>query len=404
MTHPGPADVPDLAGPGFDRNPSPGYNWLRRNAPAARVPLGGDTFAWLITRYEDAIPALSDPRLVKSPAQGNAAWRASGMGLPMDHRPSLANHITNTDGEQQLRLRKMVVGSFSPKRMERLRDRAQQITDELLAHVAPNGRAEIVHDLAYPLAITMICDLLGIPEDRRGPIEGWVAVIDSSDQDDTGGDLAAVTDALDEFLADIVAAKRESPGEDLISDLIAQQRTGSISDDEITSMAFLLLVGGHETTVAMIVNATLSLLTHPEHAAAIRSDPASVSGVIEESLRIDSPIRNATWRFPTEPVTIAGQDMEPGDPILVSVLAANRDPNAFPDPDEFLPGRDRRHIAFGSGPHTCIGAAMARMEGRVALTTLFRTFPDLALAADPDELLWWPSPIMRSLFALPVTL
>jgi cytochrome P450 len=120
-------------------------------------------------------------------------------------------------------------------------------------------------------------------------------------------------------------------------------------------------------------------------------------------LRIDSPIRNATWRFPTEEVTIAGQLMRPGDPILVSLLAANRDPSAFADPDQFRPGRDRRHIAFGSGPHTCIGAALARLEGQVALTTLFRTFPELALAAEPDELDWWPSPIMRSLFALPVT-
>jgi cytochrome P450 len=168
-------------------------------------------------------------------------------------------------------------------------------------------------------------------------------------------------------------------------------------------MAFLLLVGGHETTVAMIVNATLALLTHPEQAEAIRSDAAAVSGVIEESLRIDSPIRNATWRFPVEVVTIAGQRMEPGDPILVSLLAANRDPDAFPDPDAFQPGRPRRHIAFGSGPHTCIGAALARLEGHIALTTLFRTFPDLHLGANPSELNWWPSPIMRSLYALPVT-
>jgi cytochrome P450 len=120
-------------------------------------------------------------------------------------------------------------------------------------------------------------------------------------------------------------------------------------------------------------------------------------------LRVDSPIRNATWRFPTEPVTIAGQDMEPGDPILVSLLAANRDPAAFEEPDAFQPGRERRHVAFGSGPHTCIGAAMARMEGQVALTTLFRRLPDLQLAAEPAELDWWPSPIMRSLYALPVT-
>lgn len=398
------SDMPALDGPDFDRNPSPGYAWLRRNAPAARIPLAGDTFAWLITRYEDAIPALSDPRLAKSPAKGNDAWRAANVGLPLDHRPSLANHVVNADDEQHARLRKLVAGSFSATRMRRLRDRIQQVTIGLLDRVEPAGHAEIVHDLAYPLAINTICDLLGIPEAQRAPIEPWVAVIDSSDEHATKQDLAVVTDEIDRFLADIVAAKRRAPGTDLISDLIAHQRTGSISDDEITSMAFLLLIGGHESTVGLIVNATLSLLTHPEDADKIRSDDNAVAAVIEESLRIDSPIRNATWRFPTEPATIAGQRMSPGDPILISLLAANRDPAAFPDPDAFSPGRHRRHVAFGLGPHTCIGAALARLEGQIALTTLFRRFPALRLAAEPDQLDWWPSKIMRSLYALPVTL
>lgn len=288
--------------------------------------------------------------------------------------------------------------------MHRLQDRTHQITEGLLDRVAGTGHAEIVHDLAYPLAITTICDLLGIPETRREPIQPWVAMIDSSDPHATKDDLAAVTDEIDDFLAEIVSVKREEPGVDVISDLIGHQQAGSIRDDEITSMAFLLLIGGHETTVGLIVNATLSLLTHPELADMIRSDDTAVTAVIEESLRIDAPIRNATWRFPTEQVTIAGQQMQPGDPILISLLAANRDPAAFPNPDSFSPGRNGRHVAFGMGPHTCIGAALARMEGRIALNALFRRFPKLRLAADPNELDWWPSNIMRSLYALPVTL
>jgi cytochrome P450 len=402
MTQSESADMPALTGPDFDRNPSPGYTWLRHHAPAARIPLRGGAFAWLITRYEDAIPALSDPRLAKSPSQANDAWRAANMGLPLDHRPSLANHVVNADGEQHTRLRKLVAGYFTTTRMHRLRDRTQQVTDDLLDRVKHAGHAEIVHDLAYPLAITTICDLLGIPEARRAPIQPWVAVIDSSDPHQTCGDLATVTDEVDRFLAEIVTAKRREPGVDLISDLIAHQHAGSIGDDEITSMAFLLLIGGHESTVALIVNATLALLTHPEQAETIRSDDNAVAAVIEESLRIDSPIRNATWRFPIEPLTVAGQQMQPGDPILISLLAANRDPAAFSDPDTFSPGRRRRHVAFGSGPHTCIGAALARLEGQIALTTLFRRFPDLRLAAEPEDLDWWPSKIMRSLYALPV--
>lgn len=404
MTQSEPVDMPALTGPDFDRNPSPGYAWLRHHAPAARISIGTDAFAWLITRYEDAIPALSDPRLAKSPDKANEAWRAANKGLPLDHRPSLASHAVNADGEQHTRLRKLVTGYFTASRMRRLRDRTQQVTDDLLDRVMTAGHAEIVHDLAYPLAITIICDLLGIPEAQRAPIESWVAVIDSNDQHQTCGDLATVTNDIDRFFAEIVTAKRREPGVDLISNLIAQQDAGSITDDEITSMAFLLLIGGHESTVGLIVNTTLSLLTHPEQADKIRSDDNAVTAVIEESLRFDSPNRNATWRFPTESVTIAGQEMQPGDPILISLLAANRDPSAFADPDTFSPGRRGRHVAFGSGPHTCIGAALARMEGQIALTTLFRRFPGLRLAARADELDWWPSKIMRSLYALPVAL
>jgi cytochrome P450 len=404
MTQSESADMPALTGPDFDRNPSPGYTWLRHHAPVARIPVGADSFAWLITRYGDAIPALSDPRLAKSPSKANDAWRAANKGLPLDHRPSLANHVVNADGEQHARLRKLVAGSFTASRMRRLHDRTQQVTDELLNRFTTTGHAEIVHDLAYPLAITIICDLLGIPEARRAPIQPWVTVIDSNDKHQTNSDLATVTDEIDQFLAEIVTAKRREPGVDLISELIAQQHTGSITNDEITSMAFLLLIGGHESTVALVVNATLSLLTNPEQADKIRADDDAVTAVVEESLRIDSPIRNATWRFPTEPVTIAGQQMQPGDPILISLLAANRDPAAFPDPDTFSPGRRGRHVAFGSGPHTCIGAALARLEGQIALTTLFRRFPGLRLAAEPDNLDWWPSKIMRSLYTLPVTL
>jgi cytochrome P450 len=396
------SEVPALSGADFDRNPSPAYAYLREHSPVQRLPLPGGGFCWLITRYEDAVPALSDPRLAKSPAKGNVAWRRSGMGLPLDHRPSLASHMTNADGDDHARLRRLVTGSFAPRRMEKLRHRAQDITDELLDQIEPVGRADLVRDLAFPLPIAIICDLLGIPESERDPIQQWVAVLDSSDQDSSDDDLLGVTDAVDSFLADIVDHKRRHAGDDLISDLLDQQRGGLINDDELTSMVFLLLVGGHETTVALIGNATLALLLHPEHAEAVRSDVSAVPPIIEESLRADGPFRNATWRFPVEPVTIAGQQIQAGDPILVSLLAANRDPAEFENPDSFIPGRRTRHIAFGTGPHTCIGAALARLEGRIAISTLFRRLPGLALAMPADRLPWWPSPIMRGLHTLPV--
>lgn len=403
MTHGPSADVPELSGPDFDRNPSPAYQYLREHCPAYRIPLPGDAFAWLITRYDDAVAALSDPRLSKDPNKASAAWRRSGMGLPLDHRPSLASHMVNTDPPQHGRLRRLVANAFTPKRMESLRTRTQEVTDQLLDRIAPAGHADMVESLAYPLPIAIICDLLGIPEHDRDSIQQWVAVLDSSDQHTSYGDLLAVTDAMDSFLAEQVAAKRQHPTDDLLSELVTRQREGAISQDEVTSMAFLLLIGGHETTTALISNALLAVLVHTELAERARVDLTVVPGIIEESLRLDSPIRNATWHFPTEPITIAGQAMQPGDPILISLLAANRDPAAFDDADAFSIGRAGRHIAFGHGPHACIGAALARMEGQIAIGTVLRSFPQLRLAVAASELDWWPSPIMRSLYALPVT-
>src|SRR5690606_30295700 len=168
---------------------------------------------------------------------------------------------------------------------------------------------------------------------------------------------------------------------------------------------FLLLIAGHETTVALIGNGLLALLRHPEQMAALRSDMSRLPDYLDEMLRYDGPVRNATWRFPTEPVVIGGQEMLPGEPILISLLAANRDPAAFPAPDVFRPVRTGEpHLAFGRGPHYCIGAALAKIEAEAAIGSVLRRFPDLSLAVDPAELTWWPSAIMRGLFSLPVRL
>lgn len=284
-----------------------------------------------------------------------------------------------------------------------LRGQIQSVTDRLLDQVEPRGSADLIVDLAYPLPITIICDLLGIPAADRGPIQKWGAVIDASGPEDSLPDVRRVTDDMEAFLIDqVAAAEHRDPGSDLLADLVARQQEGALSRDEVTSMAFLLLVGGHETTTALIGSAILALLLDPALAGRARTDMDTVSGIIEESLRRDAPFRNATWRFPTEPVTIAGQAMQPGDPILVSLLAANRDPAVFDEPDSIRPGRPGRHVGFGYGPHVCLGAALARLEGAIAVSSVLRRFPSLRLAVPAEELRWWPSPISRGLYALPV--
>ncbi|MCM6772715.1 cytochrome P450 [Nocardia sp. CDC159] len=404
MTNAAPGGPPDIAGPHFDRNPSPAYAWLREHSPAHRMPLPGGAFAWLITRHEDAVPALTDPRLSKCPAHGNPVWRASGMGLPLDHRPSLGQHMVNLDEPDHTRLRRLAQGAFSSRRIDALRPRIQAVTDELLDELADRETADLIGDFAYPLPITIICEILGIATEHRDRIQRWVAVLDAS-ADDAGGDVLAVTDAMDAFVGEQVDAAGARPADsDLLAELVVRERAGELSRDEVTSMAFLLLVGGHETTTALIGCAALELLRDVRLAAAVRDDPTMVAKLVEESLRRDTPVRNATWRFPTEPVVIAGQPMRPGDPILVSLLAANRDPAAFDDPDAIRPGRPTRHLAFGIGRHSCLGAGLARTEAAIAIGTLARRFPDMRLRVADDTLRWWESPIMRGLYELPVTL
>jgi cytochrome P450 len=397
-----PETPPPLFGPAFDADPYPAYDWLRRNAPIVRVPLPGCE-AWLVTRYEDAVATLTHPTLSKDPAAGSPEWRAASLGLPMDHRPTLARHMINVDAPDHPRLRRLVSAAFSPRRMEGLRERAQQVTDDLLNRL-DGPAADLISALAYPLPITIICDLLGVPDEDRAAFHHHASVIDSAAASELAA-IGAATDALEKFLADLVALKRTHPGDDLLTDLVRRSHEGEIDADELTSTAFLLLIAGHETTVALIGNGLLTLLRHPDKLAEVRANPDTLPDVIDEMLRYDGPVRNATWRFPTEPVVIGGQEMLPGDPILVSLLSANRDPAAFPDPDAFTPGRiGEPHLAFGRGPHYCVGAALARIEGEVAIGTVLRRFPDLALAVPPDDLTWWPSAIMRGLFTLPVRL
>jgi cytochrome P450 len=396
---------PALFGPDFDRDPSPAYAWLRERPPH-RLEFPGGVWAWLITRYDDALAALNHPGLLKSPFAGNAEWQRAELGLPLDHRPTLASNMVNVDPPEHARLRRACAGAFGARRMARLRERTQQVTDDLVTTIETRGRGDLVTELAYPLPIAIICDLLGVPERYREAVHKWALVIDSTD--DIGSEkVREATDVLEQLVTEVVDAKRAAPDADLVTDLVAQQAAGTLTADEVTSTAFLILIGGHETTVGLISTGALALLTHPDEADKARRDPAHRAAVIEETLRLHTPLQNATWRFPAEDVEIGGRVMHPGDPILVSVLAANRDPAAFADADAFRPGQrggDRRHVAFGAGPHLCIGAALARLQADVAFETVLRRLPTARLAVPEAELTWWPSPITRGLFHLPVEL
>jgi cytochrome P450 len=257
-----------------------------------------------------------------------------------------------------------------------------------------------VDALAFPLPMTVICELLGVPDLDRETFRGW-------SQDIVGGSPVAesvAATAMSAYLAELIEDKRcGGPREDLLSALIRTRYEDGdqLSADELVGMAFLLLVAGHETTVNLIANGVLALLRHPGQLAALRAEPALIDGAIEEILRYEGPVETATWRFAREPVDIGGALIPTGEPVLIALASAGRDPARFPAPDTFDIRRPAQgHLAFGHGIHYCLGAPLARMEARIAIPTLLARAPRLALA--PGPIRWRPGLLMRGPVRLPV--
>ncbi|MFF9169665.1 cytochrome P450 [Streptomyces sp. NPDC014776] len=390
-------DVIDVEefGAGFTANPHPAYARLRERGPVHRVRLpAGDGYqeTWLVVGPEEARAALTDPRLVKDTAR---------IGLAFLDDEFIGKHLLTTDPPQHTRLRGLVSRAFTMRRVERLRPRIQQITDDLLDAMLPLGSADLVESFSYPLPITVICELLGVPdldraEFRRMSTEAVAPTSAASEQD-------AFT-RLGAYLAELIEDKRSSgPSDDLLSDLIrtVTEDGDRLSPGELRGMAFVLLIAGHETTVNLITNAVYALLTHPGQLAALRADMSLVDGAVEETLRWEGPVENTTFRFAAEPVEIGGARIERGEPVLVGLTAVGRDTGRFPDADRFDIRRDTRgHLAFGHGIHYCLGAPLARLEARTALRTLLDRAPDLTLAGPAGP--WLPGTLIRGVRHLPV--
>jgi cytochrome P450 len=297
-----------------------------------------------------------------------------------------------------------VSGVFTNSRVEALRPRVEEITDELLAGMAGADEVDLIDEYAFPLPIRVICELLGVPVAGRDRIRDWSNAY-------IGGVGAAQYPAAEvtafvEYLRDLVADKRATPDDRLLSALAGvREGTDGLPDNEITAMAFTMLVAGHETTTNLIGNVMYTMLARPELAAALRDDETALSAAIEEHLRLDPPIKILPPRIATEPLDIGGTRIPAGDLVVIGVLPANRDPNAFADPDTFHPDPTAAaHLAFGHGIHYCIGAPLARLEGRVAIGALLRRYPRMGPAVPLDELAWRTGPFVHGLTRLPVRL
>ncbi|WP_225831414.1 cytochrome P450 [Streptomyces sp. NK08204] len=374
------------------------YRRLRDTAPVHRITGPDGTPAWLVTRYEDVRAALTDPRLSLDKRHASAGTY-KGFSLP----PALDANLLNMDPPDHTRIRRLVGRAFTPRRVEQLREPIRRTADRLLDALGPHGTTDLIAAYAAPLPITVICDLLGVPESHRLDFRIWTDTLVAPDPARPGAAREAVGAMLG-FFTRLLAAKRAEPADDLLSDLIAVREEGGdrLSEDELMSLAFLILFAGYENTVQLIGNAVLALLQHPDQLAALRKDPDRLPAAVEESMRYEGPALLAIRRFPVEDVTIAGVTIPAGETVWVSLSAADRDPDRFPDPDRLDLGRDASgHLALGHGIHYCLGAPLARAETEIALAALLERFPDLALAE--GELRWRRSLRAHGLVALPVT-
>jgi cytochrome P450 len=385
------------------------YCQLRENAPVLRSSFG----PIVLSRYDDCITALRDPRLGRGTAL-RAAGDAPAIGFAgLDVDPELrrefferaGNNMLFADPPDHTRLRRLVSRAFTPKRVESLRPAVAAMVDQRLDAMVDAGDVDVMEMLAFPLPVTVIGELVGVPPaDRPGfqpLIRSAVAALDPTTDPAAIRTAAAAMDQARGYFADLVAERRRRPAEDLLSGLIASREAGdALSDDEVIATALLLFSAGFETTTNLIGNGLLALLHHPDQLEAWRADPALAPSAVEELLRWDSPVQ-LNMRTALEPADLAGEPLATGDVVIILQGGANRDPAHFDHPDTLdLARADNTPLSFGWGIHHCLGAALARMEGEVVFNALLARCARIEARFDQPD--WRPTLTLRGLATLPV--
>jgi cytochrome P450 len=378
--------------PEFRENPYQFFELLREYEPVHQTPFG----VYLVSRHADAAAIVRDPHLSTN-QQNSELFRALTEANPPSEDAAMdqMNDVVMLfmDPPDHTRLRGLVSKAFTPKMVERLRDRVQQIVDERLDAVSARGdrRMDVVTDLAYPLPVVIICELLGVPPDDHARFQSWSSELAASIDPDPlitpeqQERIEVAGTAFLEYFSELIERRRRSLRDDLLSALIEAEEGGDrLSEEELLGTALFLLVAGHETTVNLIGNGTLALLQHRDQLERLRDDPSLDRHAIEELLRFDSPVQ-LTQRITLDDYQVGDVTIPKGQNLIPLLGAANRDPAEFEEPDRLDLGRENanRNIAFGGGHHFCLGASLARLEGAVAIGTLVRRFPDIELAGDP---------------------
>jgi cytochrome P450 len=381
------------------------YARLRREAPVYRSVLPDKQVAWIVTRYDDVAMVLKDERFSK---QFKTLFEANPNlkppWIPKVLLP-LMRHMLHSDPPDHTRLRALVQQAFKPTFIERLRPRIRELSDELLTAAGKKPSLDLISRFALPIPATIIAEMLGVPVEDRHKFHNW-----SRRMLALGGLKFRLLRALPtawqftRYLRRLIKSKRAAPQDDLLTALVLAEQDGQkLNEDELVAMIFLLLIAGHETTVNLIGNGMLALLDHSNQMQRLRREPELMKSAVEEMLRFTSPVETGTERYAKEDVTISGVTIPRGSLVLAAIASANRDGQHFNNPDEFDIGREpNKHLAFGLGPHYCLGAPLARLEAQIAFTALLERTSEIRLAVARDKLRWNRGLILRGLQSLPL--
>jgi cytochrome P450 PksS len=395
--------IPYLFAAEVRANPHPYYAAIRAQDPVYGVTghETGHTY-WVMTRYEDCIRVLKDPRFGKEIKDHLPADLVSQFRPTEGPMVAIDRHLLNIDPPDHTRLRALVHKAFTPAMVEALKPRIAEIANNLLDTVEARGELDLISDFGFPLPIIVIAQLLGVPAEERDQFRAWTKQLLF------GRDYEEISTAAMEFIMymhELLDDRRADPKDDLLSALVSAKEEGrGLDQQELLSMIFLLLVAGHETTVNLIGNGTRALLENCDQMRKLQADPGLIRSAVEEMLRYNGPVETTTFRWAFEDIEFGGKTIRQGDVVLAGLIAANRDPEVFDDPDRFEITRDpNRHIAFGNGIHYCLGAPLARLEGAIAINTLLQRLPTLHVEQDAlSRVEWNDSILLHGMKTLPV--
>jgi cytochrome P450 PksS len=398
----------NLAAPELRANPYPTYQHLRKNDPLITIQHFMFGTSYLITRYDDAVQVFKDPRFSNDRRKVQTGGPSIIDRLMPKLMVSFQNGMLSVDDPDHRRLRDLVHKAFTPRMIEKMNDKMEQISNGLLDKMVGKATVDLVHDFALQVPLTIISDMMGVPEKDRAKFHEWSAEFLESISSLGWRTVTQLPNIyrMVKFFRRLVALRVADPQDDLITGLVRAEQDGDrLSEDELVSMIFLLLLAGHETTVNLIANGTLAFMEHPDQLQKLQQNPALMDSAIEEILRYTNPVEQIAPRWVTEDVELHGQVIPRGSTILVSTASANRDESVFENADTFdITRQPNRHLAFGLGVHYCLGAPLARMEGKIALKALLDRYPHLHLAVPSDDLQWRGAVNVRGLKALPVHL